>query len=200
MNGYFFGDQHLKITEVQANMSMMMDTSALDLEDESSNYITSAHTRAMLIQKLAQSEGKQKHFFKLPMKGSYELILGMGYREGGLIENELLETGRNDVSSEPTTTLILSNMFNYTEIELASDPRFFNEIKDDVKNECEKHGKVENVLVESSGDGIIWVKYCDLKDAIKAKKQLENSHFKARQIISSFGKEESYRKRALMLK
>jgi hypothetical protein len=102
---------------------------------------------------------------------------------------------RNDVSSVPTSILLLTNIINLSEIDFATDPKFFYQIREEVKEECGKYGVVENVLVESSAEGNIWVKYVQLKDAKVACEKLNNRNFNGRQILSSFAKEDSYLRR-----
>jgi hypothetical protein len=108
---------------------------------------------------------------------------------------EALVSSRNDVSSVPTSVLMISNLISTADIELIAEPKYYNEIKEEVKSACAKHGTVENVLIESSADGNIWVKFSSAKDAKQACEQLNNKNYNGRQILCTFAKEESYMRR-----
>ena len=54
-----FGQSYLKVSHVDPSLGVKMDTSALDIEGESKANISSAHSRAMMIQKLASNHSKE---------------------------------------------------------------------------------------------------------------------------------------------
>ena len=108
---------------------------------------------------------------------------------------EELVSARNDISPVPTSVVMLTNLITSSDIELMADPRYFNEIKKEVGDECSKYGLVDNILIESNMEGNIWVKYASVKEAKQANEKLNNKNFNGRQILSSYGKEDAYVRR-----
>lgn len=90
---------------------------------------------------------------------------------------------------------MLTNLISSSEMEFMSNPRYLSEIRDEVKEECSKHGLVDNVMIESTIDGNIWVKFASIKDAKAACEKLNNKNFNGRQILCTFAKEEAYIRR-----
>lgn len=80
-------------------------------------------------------------------------------------------------------------------MEFMSNPRYLAEIRDEVKEECAKYGVVDNVLIESTVDGNIWVKFASIKEAKSACEKVNNRNFNGRQILCTFAKEEGYIRR-----
>jgi len=95
----------------------------------------------------------------------------------------------------PTSIVLLTNVITSSDIDLMADNRYFNEIRKDVSEECAKYGMVDNVLIESTMEGNIWVKYASIKDAKNAVDKLNNRNFNGRQVLCSFGKEDAYMRR-----
>merc|ERR1719215_632826 len=57
-------------------------------------------------------------------------------------------------------TLLLQNMFSPGDVNLQSDPRFFEEIREDTHEECSKFGKVLHLTVDPRGSsGLIYVMF-----------------------------------------
>ena len=114
-----------------------------------------------------------------------------------MVSNTTMETQRGDISQDPTRVIILSNMFSLEGLDFASDPKYFSEIRDEVQAECAKYAEVLNVLVESSSDGNIWVKFKEVEGSKNARNILDGKIFRNKQVICSYGKEESYNRREI---
>jgi hypothetical protein len=55
--------------------------------------------------------------------------------------------------------LLLSNLFDPTQVNLKEDANFYFETKQDVFEECSNFGKVEGVWVDQNSQGNVWVKF-----------------------------------------
>ncbi|CAO3643067.1 unnamed protein product [Cunninghamella echinulata] len=77
--------------------------------------------------------------------------------------------------------VILKNM--YTQQELDDDPTLLLELKEDVREECEKLGEVTNVILyDKSPGGIISVRFMDQKSANACVLLMNNRYFGGKQI------------------
>jgi len=68
-----------------------------------------------------------------------------------------------------------------------SDPDFFIDVKEDVKEECEKSGPVHQVWVDQkSSTGQVWVKFATVIAAQAARTSLNGRWFAGQQIMAEF--------------
>lgn len=87
----------------------------------------------------------------------------------------------------PARNLILKNMFRPQGINLNTEPDFFEDIKDDVTQECGKHGIVSNVFVDRmSVHGTVYVRFASMTDATACKVSLDKRWFGGNQIAVEF--------------
>lgn len=88
------------------------------------------------------------------------------------------------MAGRPSTCLMLVNMFNAAE---ETEPNWDNDIKEDVTEECAKHGRVEVCKVETrKPGGIVYVRMHSIPAATNAGRALHGRYFAGRQIISSY--------------
>merc|ERR1740121_2599864 len=87
----------------------------------------------------------------------------------------------------PTSrTLLLQNMFAPSAVNLAKDPRFYEEIRDDTHDECAKFGKVLHVTVDPRGtSGLIYVLFEAPQQRTGAEMALNGRWFEGKKIIAS---------------
>jgi len=91
----------------------------------------------------------------------------------------------------PSIHLCLHGMFNMAQVNLATDPEFFNDIHADVEQECKKYGSVSRVWADqSSSKGDVWVKFGDLGSAQNCQRALDRRWFAGQQIIAEFTTEQ----------
>merc|ERR1712060_697883 len=89
--------------------------------------------------------------------------------------------------SGPSTMICLHGMFNMSQVNLATDPEFFNDIHADVEQECRKYGSVSKVWADqSSNRGDVWVRFSDIASATNCQKALDRRWFAGQQIIAEF--------------
>mmetsp|Transcript_60077 Transcript_60077/g.161057 ORF Transcript_60077/g.161057 Transcript_60077/m.161057 type:complete len:288 (+) Transcript_60077:1804-2667(+) len=87
----------------------------------------------------------------------------------------------------PTCNIRLVNMFDPKSPDIASDPDFFLDVKDDVAEECAKHGPVDKVWVDAkSTTGQVWVKFKTVVSAQAARSVLSGRWFAGQQIQAEF--------------
>jgi len=82
-------------------------------------------------------------------------------------------------------TLLLQNMFTPSNVNLAKDPRFYEEIREDTHDECMKFGKVFHVTVDPRGStGLIYVLYEAPTQRQAAELALNGRWFEGKKILA----------------
>jgi RNA-binding protein 39 len=98
------------------------------------------------------------------------------------------------VTAVGTQCFMLSNMFNPT-TEANRNPNWAQEIRDDVIEECNKHGGVVHIYVdEKSSDGNVYVKCSTIASAINAVNSLHGRFFSGRTVVGNYIPTQSYHK------
>merc|ERR1711957_91861 len=81
-------------------------------------------------------------------------------------------------------TLLLQNMFSPAGVDLGKDPRFYEEIREDTHDECNKFGKVLHVTVDPRGStGLIYVLYETPAMRLAAETALNGRWFEGKKIM-----------------
>ncbi|CAF2420894.1 unnamed protein product [Rotaria sp. Silwood2] len=97
------------------------------------------------------------------------------------------------VTAVGTQCFMLSNMFD--PVAEARNPRWTQEIRDEVIEECNKHGGVVHIYVdEKSPDGNVYVKCSTIASAINAVNALHGRFFSGRTVIGNYIPTQSYHK------
>ncbi|EKX73241.1 RNA recognition motif domain containing protein [Theileria equi strain WA] len=155
MNGFDIGGQQIKVgyanlntTDSKSRLSSLGDVDIERLDDDGGGLISGATNKIALMEKLQRTTAA-------PISATFS-------------------SGK---ASGPTSNIILSNMFTANDPG-ADEPNFFVEIEEDVKEECEKYGKVVAVyLNKKTIDGKVWVKFQNSTDASTAYKGLNGRYF-----------------------
>lgn len=96
------------------------------------------------------------------------------------------------MSITPTTSLLLTNLWEKSELNLEKKPNFFDDVHDDVLNEAQKIGKIEKFhLDRNSENGDVWIKFYDVTDAKKAQGVMHNRLFNGKKVKAEFVTEAS---------
>lgn len=104
----------------------------------------------------------------------------MSYGPGGGMQQQQM----------PATCMVLHGMFNMAQVNLQTDPEFFNDIHADVEQECRKYGAVTKVWADqSSNRGDVWVRFVDVTSATNCQRALDRRWFAGQQIIAEFTSE-----------
>jgi len=89
--------------------------------------------------------------------------------------------------------LLLKNMFSPTDPEVHSNPNFDQEIADDVKEECQKFGRIMHVHCDRrSSEGVVYIRFSTNTEAVKAYTELNGRWFAALQIAAHYIPEKEY--------
>jgi len=93
----------------------------------------------------------------------------------------------------PSTIIVLHGMFNPSQVNLQSDPEFFNDIEADVEQECRKYGNITKVWPDqSSSRGDVWVRFTDVTSSANCQRALDRRWFAGQQIIAEFTNEAAW--------
>lgn len=83
-------------------------------------------------------------------------------------------------------TLLLQNMFTPGGVNLQTDPKFYEEIREDTHEECSKFGKVAHVTVDPRGStGLIYVLYETPSQRQAAELALNGRWFEGKKILAA---------------
>ncbi|CAO3612177.1 unnamed protein product [Cunninghamella blakesleeana] len=145
----------------------LLDDSELRLGDSS----TKIKVQKAVFKEKAPAEKKQQ-----APKNKMKKKLHQLHRKLDWIEEE---SGKK--SEKFSKIVILKNM--YTQQELDDDPTLLLELKEDVREECEKLGEVTNVILyDKSPGGIISVRFMEQKSANACVLLMNNRYFGGKQI------------------
>jgi len=185
MDGFTLNGKKIKVQPIQAGMAnMLQDNSNFDLDDESgANYLQTAQSRAILMQKL-QREGQEG----VGVPG----VDLMGQGSAPAQPQEQPQPVKPQTSLLPTNCILLSNMFDLEEVDLAKEPTYFVDLKEEIEEECNKYGEVGQVFIEANKEGNIWVKFRDGRGASIAYQTLNNKFFSGRKILCSYVTESTF--------
>ena len=83
----------------------------------------------------------------------------------------------------PTQCLLLKNMFRPEE---ETEPEWWVDIAEDVREECGKHGEVSHVFVDRESEGFVYLKFATTEGAEGAKRALHGRWFAGRTVGAEF--------------
>jgi RNA-binding protein 39 len=95
----------------------------------------------------------------------------------------------------PSPCILIQGMFNPAE---ETDPNWHVELEEDVRDECNKHGRVVAVKIDRvSPAGLVWLQYDTTESAVVAQKQLHGRWFAQKQLTAEFVPEAVFQQQAL---
>eukprot|EP00929_Paragymnodinium_shiwhaense_P105462 TRINITY_DN704_c0_g1_i1.p1 TRINITY_DN704_c0_g1~~TRINITY_DN704_c0_g1_i1.p1 ORF type:complete len:501 (+),score=142.51 TRINITY_DN704_c0_g1_i1:86-1504(+) len=143
--------------------------------------ISGAQDRMELMQKLQRND--------MPGGGGNMPAMTMG---GGGGNMPAMSMG-NPALNMPTNIIVLHGMFNPAQVNLQTDPEFFNDIHADVEQECKKYGNVMQVFADrGSSKGDVWVRFGDVTSASNCQRALDRRWFAGQQIIAEFQNDQQW--------
>ena len=77
-------------------------------------------------------------------------------------------------------------------VEQKSNEDFEEELTEDIRGECGKHGPIEHCKVDKNSLGMVWLKFVDAASCNKAISSLNQRWFAGRQIYASAYVEAQY--------
>jgi len=97
---------------------------------------------------------------------------------------------RSEDKSGSSTCLLLKHMFTQEE---ANEPNFEQELTEDIKEECSKHGQLRHMYIDRySQNGVVYVRFVAVSQATAASNELQGRWFGGRQIEVQFIPEGNY--------
>jgi len=102
-------------------------------DEDDQTYISNTTSKSQLMQKLTHEN---------------PLTLMMGGNTNDL-----------NIQGTPTCCVLLTNLFDPSQIDKAKEPNYFTDLRDDVMDECSCFGGVETVWIEENSMGNVWVKF-----------------------------------------
>jgi len=91
----------------------------------------------------------------------------------------------------PSSCVLLKNMFDPHSEDAKTDPDFFSDLREDVGEECGKHGRVRKLKVDKTG-GIVYLRFDEAESATRALTALNNRWFAGKQITADYVSEEAF--------
>jgi len=159
-----------------------------ELDDDGGGLVLNAQARALLMAKLAnqrmqsplESLGQMPSFSSVvsPL-GTTTMTMGGGPVAGA------------STFQQPSTCLLLKNMFDP---KTETDPDFDLDIKEDVAEECRKHGKPLHVhVMKDNPQGLVYTKMDSVEAAKKVMGALNHRWFAGKMIAVEFIPEETFK-------
>lgn len=116
--------------------NMYVNTESLDLDEESgNNFLHSAQSRAMLMQKLTRENPASMYLPATNLLMAPNPVLQLPMEQNQLMNdynNNNNNNNKEEISAQPTTCILLSNMFSREE-SYKKDSTFLADLKDEVE-------------------------------------------------------------------
>ncbi|KAK7369440.1 hypothetical protein VNO80_11477 [Phaseolus coccineus] len=159
------------------------DTTAksADLDDDEGGLTLNAHSRALLMQRLAGADisasmGMPVLNGSVPAQQAVSLPIG-----APVLPAQVMPTPVGEPVGSPSECLLLKNMFDPT---TESEPDFDIDIKEDVEEECSKYGRVKHIFVDKKSAGFVYLRFETVEAASAAQRAMHMRWF-ARRLISA---------------
>lgn len=169
LNGLEIAGQNIKVGLVEGNQEAIGSMGELD-EDAAGGVAMTAQSRAQLMAKLQRDP-----------------VMGMPAQQAQAPPQNILP---NVPRIQPTTCVVIKNMFNPAEEE---DPNFHLDIQEDVMDEAKVYGKVKHIHVDKADPaGRVFLAMPDKEGAQKLVSAFNGRWFAQRQIAAEFVVEATY--------
>ena len=104
------------------------------------------------------------------------------------------------LNANPTKVVLLKNMFDPSGADETSDPRFFDELKEDVMEECGKYDSTKSVAgakIDRNSAGHVYMEFTDADGAKNCLTSLNGRWFAGKQLAAEYCQEDVYEALAL---
>ena len=109
-----------------------------------------------------------------------------------LIHTSLVVQARM-LNANPTKVVLLKNMFDPSGADETSDPRFFDELKEDVMEECGKYDSTKSVAgakIDRNSAGHVYMAFTDADGAKNCLTSLNGRWFAGKQLAAEYCQED----------
>ncbi|KAJ8544078.1 hypothetical protein K7X08_028589 [Anisodus acutangulus] len=159
-------------------------------DDEGGGLALNAQSRAMLMAKLDRSgvasgvagtlgvpafNGAVQPAMSMPMGGATAFP--------NMLPTQVIASMAPEPIGIPSECLLLKNMFDPA---TETDPEFDLDIKDDVKEECSKYGRVKHIHVDKNTSGYVYLRFDSVEAASRAQQAMHKRWFAGRSISAIF--------------
>ncbi|KAM3359851.1 RNA-binding protein 39 [Capsicum galapagoense] len=159
-------------------------------DDEGGGLALNAQSRAMLMAKLDRSgvasgvastlgvpalNGAAQPAMTMPMGGATAFP--------NMLPTQLIASMAPEPIGIPSECLLLKNMFDPA---TETDPEFDLDIRDDVKEECSKYGRVKHIYVDKNTSGYVYLRFDSVEAASRAQQAMHKRWFAGRSISAIF--------------
>ncbi|KAL4281098.1 hypothetical protein GQ457_03G001860 [Hibiscus cannabinus] len=169
-------------------------TNAADLDDDEGGFSLNSSSRALLMAKLDRSGTASSITGSIGMPtnstglgASTAPILGAAPLAQALVSPII--SGLQGGLQTPSECLLLNNMFNP---DLETEPDFDLDIKEDVKEECSKFGKLKHIYVDRDSAGFVYLRFEDKQGAMNAQCNLHGRWFAGKMITATYMVPQTY--------
>ena len=104
------------------------------------------------------------------------------------------------LNANTTKVVLLKNMFDPSGADETSDPRFFDELKEDVMEECGKYDSTKSVAgakIDRNSAGHVYMAFTDADGAKNCLTSLNGRWFAGKQLAAEYCQEDVYEALAL---
>nr|XP_018903439.1 PREDICTED: RNA-binding protein 39 [Bemisia tabaci] len=182
LNGFELAGRPMKVGNVTERNDLQMGPSVLDNDElDRAGIDLGATGRLQLMYKLAEGTGMQ-----IPPAAANALQLANNAIVGMMATTPTPAAAATAVTNPPIATqcFLLANMFDPSS---ETNPNWDQEIRDDVIEECNKHGGVLHVFVDkASPQGNVYVKCPTINTAVAAVNSLHGRWFAGRVITAAY--------------
>ncbi|CAL9702630.1 unnamed protein product [Knipowitschia caucasica] len=182
LNGFELAGRPMKVGHVTERSDYSMASSLLDNDELERTGIDLGTTgRLQLMARLAEGTG-----LKMPPAAQQALQMTTSVQFGNMPAVGVPSPQSINLPSQPIAThcLQLSNLFNP---QAEKDPNWATEIKDDVIDECNKHGGVVHIYVDkNSAQGNVFVKCPSIPAAMATVNALHGRWFAGKMITAAY--------------
>ncbi|KAJ8557363.1 hypothetical protein K7X08_002988 [Anisodus acutangulus] len=159
-------------------------------DDEGGGLALNAQSRAMLMAKLDRSgvaSGVAGTLGVPALNGAAQPVMSMPMGGAAAFPNMLSTQVIASMAPEPigipSECLLLKNMFDPA---TETEPEFDLDIKDDVKEECSKYGRVKHIHVDKNTSGYVYLRFDSVEAASRAQQAMHKRWFAGRSISAIF--------------
>ncbi|XP_060184116.1 uncharacterized protein LOC132613853 isoform X1 [Lycium barbarum] len=156
-------------------------------DDEGGGLALNAQSRAMLMAKLDRSgvaSGVTGALGVPAINGAAQPAMSMPMGGATAFPNMLpTQVMAPEPIGIPSECLLLKNMFDPA---TETDPEFDLDIKDDVKEECSKYGRVKHIHVDKNTSGYVYLRFDSVEAASRAQQAMHKRWFAGRSISAIF--------------
>ncbi|XP_019097901.1 PREDICTED: RNA-binding protein 39 isoform X2 [Camelina sativa] len=166
-------------------------------DDDGGGLALNAQSRALLMQKLDRTGIAASIVGSLGVPA----LNGTAYNQPGMIPSfptAVLPTAANpsfvtEPVGQPSDCLLLKNMFDPA---TETDPEFDLEIREDVKEECSRYGRVSHIYVDKNSAGFVYLRFETVQGAVAAQNVMHRRWFAQKMITATFMPRDEYEAKA----